>query len=581
MVAITTNLLITAYVAMTAVAPAFPFDEIHLLEVSRIFAGLDVPRVRGAGYYPGWAILFAPVWWMTADPEVVYRTAAVLGWLIAAVTIVPLARIAGRFRLTPPQALTAAAVVSSLPARSVQADYVLSERALFLFVVLATLAAFRFWEHATHARAALLAIAVAGVYLTHMRMLPFLLAAAVWLLGFGLRRWRVAVTGLLVLAVGAILANRLGNHINRVALQSSAAQSDSVFDKIENLRPGLFLRVALGQTWNQFVGSYGLIAIGLVAVGFLVWKEIRVLRMGRASWILGTFAATWILSVLAWAGDWSLFGNPWRRLDAWVYGRYVDPVAAVVILVGIAVVIRGVSNRTWLAALATGLAVVVPTVLWVAREAPTWGYVTPAHIAGVLPWAWLLPKEPTPPGLLPTFTNENRFWLIASLTALACLIAYRLIRRARRAIAVGLVALAVLGSLGANTSSDKFRASQALADSVVAPVQDLLDRDRSLEMAWDTACDRRGFTSGVGQNMIGWKFVDQAILGSMRSDEAVPTEDLVFSCVGTSELAKYGALPLRGIQIYESWLWIMPGGLQNELAAEGLLLTPEEVGAGE
>jgi hypothetical protein len=574
-VAVLANVLLTAFVGLTAVAPAFAFDEVHLLEVSRFFVGLELPRVRGAGYYPGWAVLFAPAWWVSSDPDVVYRIAAVIGWLIAAGTMVPLTFIARRFRLSTPQALTAAAIVSSLPARSVQADYVLSERALFFFVVLAALAAFRLWERPTVLRSLLFASAIGVVYLTHVRMLPFVLASAIWILALTLKHWRAAVSGLAVLALVAFLAGRVGDRINSIALQSSAAQSESVIAKIEALRPGLFLRAALGQTWNQLVGSYGLIAIGIVAVVFLTWKEIRRFRMGRATWLFGTFAATWILSVLAWAGDWSLFGNPWRRLDAWVYGRYVDPVAALVILVGLAVVIRGVSHRAWLAGLVTALAVVVPTVLWVAREAPTWGYVTPAHIAGVLPWGWLLPKESFPPGMLPTFTNENRFWLIASLSALACLLCYRLLRHAGAAIAVGAVGLAVMGSLGANASSDKFRASQHLEDAVVAPVQALLDRDPSMTMAWDTACNRRGFTSGVGQNMIGWEFVDQTILGSIRSDEVIPDEDVIFSCVGTSQLAEHGALPIANVEIYESWLWVMPGSLQDQLATEGLLVSRE------
>lgn len=578
--AIAVNLALTAYVGWTATAPAFPFDEVHLLEVSRIVAGLEVPRVRGAGYYPGWAIVFAPVWWFTNDPEVVYRAASVLGWIIAAATIYPLALVARRFRLTMPQALTAAAIVSSLPARSVQADYVLSERLVFLLVVVAALAAFRLWERVTYSRVIIFAVVAAAVYLAHMRMLPFVLASGIWLAALALKRWRVALVGLVTLGVGVLGVNRLGSLLNHIALGTAASQSDSVVEKILHLRPGLFLRVALGQTWNQIVGSYGLFAIGIVAVIFLTWREVRRLRLGRASWLFGVFTASWLLSVLAWASDWSLYNNPWRRLDAWIYGRYIDPVAALVVLVGLALVIRGIRTRVWAVGLGVALAVIVPTVFWVAREAPTWGYITPAHSAGILPWGWLLPKETFPPGMTPTLTNANSFWLIASLSVLACLIAYRVLRRWGVVLAVGILVLAVLGSFGANASSDKFRAAQFLSEKSTGPVQELIDEHGPVTFAWDTACDRRGFTSGVGQNMMGWAFVDDAILGSIRSDEVPdPDYDVVFSCVDSSLLAESGALPIRDTDIYQSWLWVMPGDLQDALQAEGKLMTEQELEA--
>lgn len=571
-VAIVANLVTTAFIGATATRPAFPFDELHLLELSRLLAGFDVPTFDSGGYYPGWAVLLTPLWWIWNDPEAVYRAAAVFGWLLAAGTIYPLALLVRRLRLSLPQALTVAAIVSTLPARSVQADYVLSERMLFLLVVCSALAAFRLWERTTWPRAVVFSVLAAAVYFTHMRMLPLVLASAVWLVALLLKRWHVALIGLVALGAGYFAADRLGTRLNTVLLGREPSQSDSVWANIEQMRLGVFLRVALGQTWNQIVGSYGLFAIGAIALILLTWREIRRFRMGRATWVFGVVSATWLLSVVAWASDWNLYLNPWQRLDAWIYGRYLDPVAALVVALGLAVIVRGVRTSVWSAALVAALGVMVPTVFWVSREAPTWGYVTPAHIAGVLPWAWTLPTEPIPRGLTPTFTNENSFWLIASVCALACLIGYRLVRRIEWAAPVALVVLSVLGSLGANASSDRFREIETYHPEMFSALQELVDEHPDLDVAWDRACDRSGFMTGVGQNMLGYALLPDVSMEAIRTDEdASPDADIVLSCIGDSPLTETGALPLRDAVIYESWLWIMPGELQDELVAEGEL----------
>ncbi|MDX2377016.1 hypothetical protein M4I32_09420 [Microbacterium sp. LRZ72] len=575
--AIVANLVLTAYVGWTTTKPSFAFDEIHLLELSRLIAGFDIPRVRGAGYYPGWSALMAPLWWFSNDPEVVYRWSLVLGWVVGALTIYPLARLAVRFRISFAQGLAVAAVVMSLPARTVQADYSMSERLLFLLVAFAGLAAFRLWERPTPARAATLGLLVAATYFTHLRMLPLAIASGIWLLALALKRWQTAVTGLAVLALGMALAQFLGDQLNYSALGATTSQSESVMSKIENLRPGVFFRAALGQTWLQFVGSFGLVAIGFVAVVMLMWRELRKLRMGRATWVFGVFAATWLLSVVAWSSDWSLYLNPWRRLDAWVYGRYLDPIAGLVALIGLALLVRGLRAWVWVASTTIFVCVAIPVVLWVAREAPTWGYVTPAHIAGLLPWGWLLPKSEFPPGLLPSFTNENAVWLVASLSVVVVLVALLLLRRWPIAVTLGLCSLAIAGSLGANASSDKFRASTEMPDEAVNAVQDLVDQYGPFTVAWDTACGRSGFTSGVGQNQLGYSFVDEFILGSVRSDEvAQPDYDIVLGCVGASPLSEVGARPLADFEIYESWAWVLPGDLQEELAAQGELRPADE-----
>lgn len=570
-VAIAANLVTTAIVGATATQAAFPFDELHLLQLARLLAGDPMPDFGSGGYFPAWGILLTPLWWIFEQPEQVYAAAAVVGWFFAAATIWPLALLVRRMRLDLPQALTVAAVVSTLPTRAVQADYVLSERMLFLVVVLTALAAFRLWERTTFTRAVLFGVAAAGVYLTHMRMLPVVLASGVWLVGLLLKRWPVALAGLATLGAGYALAEKLGGHLNDVLLRAETTQSEGVWANIQNFAPGVFLRVALGQTWNQIIGSYGLVAVGFVAIVVLTWREVRQARMGRATWVFGVFTASWLLSVLAWSNRWNLWDNPWRRLDSWIYGRYLDPVAALVVAIGLAVLVRGLRTGVWAWATGGAVAVFAPVIAWLAPQAPTWGYVTPAHIAGVLPWGFLLPQERFAEGILPSFTNENRFWLWASLSVLACLIAYRLLRRWAIAAPVGLLVLGVVGTAGADAWSDGFRRLEQIDPDPVVSVQELVDETGETVVGYDFSCPRPGVLPGAAFNSLAWNLLPDALVERVDSHGEVPTMSIVVSCLEDSPLAAAGAVRVEGPEFYNSRIWVMPGAVQDELRAQGRL----------
>ena len=55
---------------------------------------------------------------------------------VAILTIWPLALIVRRFGLTPAQAVVVGAIVMSIPSRTVQSDYTMSEKPLFLVIAL-------------------------------------------------------------------------------------------------------------------------------------------------------------------------------------------------------------------------------------------------------------------------------------------------------------------------------------------------------------------------------------------------------------------------------------------------------------
>ena len=78
-------LAMNGYIALGAVTPSFPFDEVTLLQYAKYFAqgGGEITPVEGAGYFPGWSILIAPLWWVTSSPSTFYAAAIWIGVAVA------------------------------------------------------------------------------------------------------------------------------------------------------------------------------------------------------------------------------------------------------------------------------------------------------------------------------------------------------------------------------------------------------------------------------------------------------------------------------------------------------------------
>lgn len=573
--AVIVALVVNVVVAWSAVAPSFPFDEVSPLQMSRMLAGLEVPAVRGAGYNPGWSVVLAPVWWFTSDPGVMYRVAIWIGVAVAMITIWPLSRFVAELGLSVTQSVTVAAVVMTMPSRALQSDYALSEKLLFLLVVCSFLVAWRLWERPSWWRAVLFSVLIAAVLFTHVRMAPLVAAAVIWLALFALRNWRVALVGLASLIPLAGFAYWAGSQLN-VILLGGFGQAQEAFIGLFDSRPSLFARVALGQAWNQTVGSLGMIAVGVVALAIMTWRELRRFRVGRAGWLLAGTLAMFLLSVMSWANEWDLYFTNWRRLDAWIYGRYIEPVTALVVAVGLAVVVRGLRLRPGLVALAlTGL-LVAPVVLWVAPTAPTWGYVTPAHIAGVLPWYQTLPGQEFPEfaWILPTLTNENRFWLIASLSALVVLAVVVILRRRPVLVAGLLSVLFAAGSLVANVRSDQFQRQEGEVGQVVAAIDAIEARYGPVRIGYDRGCWRPGFNTAVGQNYNGFWLLPTVIseVDRLRQTPEQMNVDLIISCDdGWITGRDAGALRYNAASTRWSVIWVMPGPVQDGLARERLV----------
>ena len=567
-ISVVTLLVLNIIVSRTAIAPRTPWDEIAPLQMARELAGQGpVSQMSGAGYYPGWGILLTPIWWFTQDPAQVY--AATIGVVIALamITILPLMQIARLLGQTSAQAVTAAALTLSVPARTVNADYTLAENLLALLVACSALAAFRLWQRPSPLTLVLFILAVTAAYLTHTRALAVVLAAAVWLLLFVLRDWRVTVGGAALLVGGYWLVKLLVAEITVPMLLSGFGQGELLGDKLENLAPGPFFRVAFAQAWGQFAGSFGVTALGLVVLAFFVWRELRALRVGPYGFMAGLLFIASVVSVIAWSN-----AGPQERFDAQVYTRYIDPFAVLAMLLGVVALLRVV--RRPLLLVAAGLVVVDTAVvlLKVAPWANTWGTTNgPANSAAILAWTPLRPSEPFPHPLIPAPGNANELWFWASLCLVAGVVVMFAVRTRPRVLAVlMLISFAVL-SLFANPSQPRdypapFTEALESAESVSG------DPAGSLSVDLDMECRGPDLTHHQVTNWSGyWLSPREVEIVDPRQDENYDS-DIVIACGDWPRGQELGAEAIAGSGYYTYKVWVLPGELQNELDDAGLLV---------
>lgn len=566
-------LAVHVYVMWGTRWPGFPYDEVTLLQISRQLAGGEVPDVvNGQGYYPGWAVLITPVWWFTSNPSIAYQASLWIGIVVSLITIWPLAAIIRRFAVATAPSVVIASFAMALPARALQADYSLSERLVTLMLVCSVLAAFRIVDRPTIWRHAVFAAALGLLLFSHIRMSVVLAAAAVWLLLRLPRQIVSSAAGLALLAVAYLGANRAGSALNRALLGDDVTRQDALLQRISDSRPDLFLRTAIGQSWNQSLASFGIVAIGVLVVALLVLGDLRRLRFGAPTFIFGAAVLTVFVSLAQWSNDFLLFVQPWVRLDGWVYGRYIDPIATVLVAIGLAALLKGVSRWVLAIAVAMNVAVAAMAALYLTREVPTWGYVTPAHIPGVMPWQALLPTEswPRDVGIFPTLTNENRIWIIAPLCVLVILLAAIALRRRPVLVASGLVVLAAIGTMLGTSRSEDFHAYEGRYVDMRTQLTAVttLSADEPIGFAVD--CGFRDGLSNSTQNSYGYA-VAPAPLDEIDSITDIGDKELVIACEDWFLGRANGARRLTGETIIASNVWVMPGELQDRLAEEGLL----------
>ena len=558
-------------ISRSAIAPRTPWDEIHPLETARYLAGdHEILPLSGSGYYPGWALMLAPLWWFTDDPERLYQLAVQLGNALAIVTIAPLALLARRMGLPTAPALTIAALALCLPGRTVLADYALSEQAILFMLAWTVLAMHSLWQRPTMRRSVVFVLCVAACYLLHSRELALVATAGLWLALSAVRHWRVAAAGLPLLVAATLAVRMFAERVLDATLHGGGGGKEDLLEQaLEDGSAGLFLRVLLNQSWAQVVGTAGLAAIGAVVVIAWAAQELRRWRIGPGVFLLGTCLSALLLSAVWWTRpDFLWAGEGYVRLDVWIYTRYVDHVATFLVLVALVVLVRGVRRAPLLAALGLFVAVALPVVLWVAKDVALWGALDgPGNSSALLSWISMFPGDPFPLPQQPTLGNENRFWVWASLFGTAALIAALLLRRAPRVLVSLLLATALTLSLQADPSHR--RDAPVAIDQAVERIEAVTGEQAEIDM--DYSCSGPALTRYQVMNWLGF-WLSPRDVDLADPPQGTPFDSaLVVSCADWPQAEENGALRVHDSEYYGYALWVLPGDEQIALGEAGLL----------
>ncbi|MCL3862712.1 hypothetical protein [Actinotalea sp. K2] len=561
--AVLAAVVVQLYTAADASGPIYYTDEVGYLSNAQLLAGVGEPRdLSFTSYYLGWSLLIVPIWWLTQDPATVYQAAVGLSVVCGLALIVPLTAIARRTGLSLPAAVTVAAVVSAAPARVLTSGYALAENLLTLVLAGTVLAAWRYAEHPTHGRAALLGSTAAMLFLTHGRTLPVLLVCMLWFAMLAVRGTWSAVTGIGCAVALAVPMYALNQWVAGQMYLEGAGREERGILRLLSLDPGQAVVAGTGQAWYAVVSWLGLSMIGLTVLLVAAGRHLRARRLSVEVWAALAVAGATMVSVV-WIS--AVVGETATRIDTFAYGRYLDPFATILSVVGLAVVVRRAQRQTVRGAAAAAAVVAGAFLLAVVPRIPsgpgTWW--VPLNVSGLLHWDW--------PNVTTASTGP---WVAATVLAAVVLTLSLVQRRWASHAVLGVVAVVLVGGsvLGEAKTLRPFYAAWYDSFTLREDVAELTDGPVSFDTADTTTVEGGGDT--VSRNAYQFWLAPRTV-EVFDSDASDPPTELV---IARKEWPRAEALGARKVAddtgLFDNALWVLPGDLLDELAASGGLETP-------
>lgn len=539
------------YAGAADYGPVWTDDEIGVLANARVIAGVGEPyTLNHLSYYPGWSIVLAPLWWVFSDAQDVYRAAVALSALAGIALVAPLTALARRVGLSRYVAVIAACVIAVAPARTVMSSYALTENFLTLVVAMTAVAAVRYASRPTVASAGVLGLGAAAAFVVHGRLVTLLAMTVLW---FGIdlvrRRGRRAALVGLATAVGLASAGFMLHTWVTVQLYGSAGSRESTaLDVFTSLVPEAVLRSGTGQAWSLTTAWLSLPFIGMVIVTTLMRREVLRRRPGLGWWALGVLVGASALSI---ASVSAAIARGSGRVDIVAYGRYLDPVIVPLALVGLALLLkRAASVRALLVVSGITLVVSLAFMGWIVPSVERGGWWAPINIAGLLGRSWPLQYDLAAPP-----------WLSFTLTAVAAVAAYLVLRRRPWLLVVGLMFYFTVSSVAAQTRLLKdWNSEQGSAPQLVRVIEQL----DPAEVSYDALG-----ADWPSQNAFQFWLTGRDVIVFSSDVEAPPT-DLVISRRSWPYGEAVGAGRVSG-SYGDEVLWVLPGSLYDSFEQRGLI----------
>ena len=314
---------LSLWVASAVPGPLLAADDVAYLTMARTLAGEGASSL---GSQPPYGVLYpvvlAPGWIVGLDESAMLAYARVVNSVFGA-ALVPVLYLLAR-RLVGAErgwALVGAVIGASLPALVLHGSIAWPERLLPLLLagaVLALVAAYQRRSAAATATAVALAVAA---FAAHPRVAG---AALVVVVTAAWCRWRCddrrsAVAALWAGAIGAVAAEAARRLLSEATFGDLGAYGVRDLSSRRGIAevPDMVVH-GLGATAYLALASAGLAVLGVVVLARrrpLGWVPLALL-------VAVTVAAAWFLTGV-------------ERADAWLYGRYVEVVAPVVVMAGV------------------------------------------------------------------------------------------------------------------------------------------------------------------------------------------------------------------------------------------------------
>lgn len=293
-------------------------------------------------YQGGYPLLLMPAFWLSSNPVVIYRLVMIINGLVNAL-VLPLAFVAlRRIEVARRPAYAFANVAALLPAVMFYAQFPLAD-AVLPVVVLGWLLLLHRWLADGTGReglwyGTLASLAAAYAYAVHGRGAVIAVVQLAVLVVAGVRRWVPRPAALLsgaVLAAAVGLAAGLNVLLLLREYPSGALQvGPTVIAHIDSLS-GLVTTAeqTAGKLWYQVAATGGVAALGLTGLAVTVVRT----RAARPDRVL---AAVVLATTLGIGIAFSAALPDLQRVDMWVNGRYLAPLAPVLFLVGVAMLVK-------------------------------------------------------------------------------------------------------------------------------------------------------------------------------------------------------------------------------------------------
>ncbi|MEX0699311.1 MAG: hypothetical protein WD651_12815 [Acidimicrobiia bacterium] len=341
--------------SLDATGPVVFEDELGYLANAKAIASVGAqPALGRMGFYhAGWSLLLAPLWWVFGEPGLVYRSGLVLTAVLGAAHVVPLAWL-GRniFGVNCRLAVAMAGAIAAYTGHALMSSYLYAEALFAVLFTTLVVAGFSWHQRPTAWRGTCLGLLASFTYLTHGRALFIPVVTLGWLAIRGLRQrtvrlWLPGALALVAVVVGTVILHKW---LERSIYDLAFDRLGLGVSRLGSIRPRALLTAVLGQIWYGGAAWLGLGFAGLAALAYPGRAKFEIAG-GRSPTIWWLALVTTVVAVSMLSFEPAIRNEP-IRLDYFAYGRHVDAVLPAVAMAGLAGLASGNSSRRKVAALA-------------------------------------------------------------------------------------------------------------------------------------------------------------------------------------------------------------------------------------